>query len=492
MESKLKLLMELRPCFYGFAGIPQETRLLFSYFLHLPNVDSTGLLDAHVGSKALTKTSMNSHKLINETSSFIISTQESKKLSLPEKVKAALYLWQIAVKNILGFSIPMGHFNPKGFEDFIWEQYFAKTLTTEEFATVTNALFRSLHLSRYTLRMLRCGTLYPKLDTKDYDVFLTQTPFPGRVAPRTQLVVRYHDAVPLFTPHLINNPIAHQKTHYKELCANAKKALFVCTSHAVRNDLLHIFPSLEKRTSVIHDTISPNYFEEKTDINHLAQLIQNYSYESRRALAPQDENDEAYYQRYLYQEPLQYILMVSTLEPRKNHSRLIRAWESLCIKLKLKLKLVLVGELGWQVEPILAAMKPWQQRGQLFHLQKVPVESLRRLYQGAACVVCPSVKEGFDLSGVEAMACGAKVVASDIFVHREVYGEAALYFDPYSSEDQADRIESVVKPNSTMARLLRERGLEQAKQYQRLAVQPQWEQFFEGIREKARRNCLPR
>lgn len=487
METKLRVLMELHPCAYGYAGIPQETRLLFSYFLNLPGISPTGLINSPIPSKFLGGSSISAkktHKKINEISSFIISMLESKKLTLRERVKAAFSLWHIAVKNVLGFPIPLGDFNSTGFEDFIWEHFFAKTLTAQEFDTITHAVFRSLHLSRHTLRMIKCGRIYPKINTQDYDVLFVQTPFPGRVAKNTQLVVRYHDAVPLFTPHLIHEPVMHQKSHFGELCSNAKNAIFVCTSQAVRKDLLQVFPALDDRSPVIYDTISPSYFEEKAEASHLAQIIRNYSYESRRTLSTSIEKDDDFYHKHLHQEPFQYILMVSTLEPRKNHIRLIRAWEAVCIKLKLNLKLVLVGELGWQVDPILAAMKPWQLRGELFHLQKVPAERLRLLYQGAACVVCPSVKEGFDLSGIEAMASGGKVVASDIAVHREIYGEAAVYFDPYSFLHQSEVIGSVVKPKNMLAPMLAERGLKLAQQYQQAAIQPQWERFFDGLAQK--------
>lgn len=483
MEKKLQVLMELHPCFHGFSGIPQETRLLFSYFLNMPNVHSTGLINADVP-HTLTEqlnTPKDAHEQINYLSKLIISLMQPGGFSIREKASIAISLWLLSIKNLLGLSIPMGHFSSKGFEDFLWEQLFAKTLTSNEYTCITTALFRSLNFSRWGLNRISWGRIFPKLDTKDYDVFLVQTPFPGRVAKNTQLVVRYHDAVPLFLPHLINNPKPHQASHYRALCSNAKTAVFACTSNDVRNDLLHIFPKLEKRSVVIYDTISPRYFEETTDRSHLVEIIRNYSYESRRLLSAADDKDDDYYHKHLQADSLNYILMVSTIEPRKNHIRLIRAWEKACIQSQLELKLILVGDLGWQVESILAAMKPWQQRGQLFHLQKVPVEIMRLLYQGAACVVCPSIKEGFDLSGIEAMACGGKVVASDIAVHREVYADAAVYFDPYSFHSQAEAIESVVKPGNTLASTLKEKGLKQVQHYQQAAIQPQWENFFDDI-----------
>ncbi len=480
--EKLQVLMELHPCFYGFAGIPQETRLLFSYFLELPQVHATGLLSADVPTVSFRTTRQNPHQTVNHLSQFIIATLDPVGMSFMEKGKVAINLFRTSVKNMLGLSIPMAYFHAKGFEDFLWEQLFSKTLNVDEFERITSALFRCISFSRHTLYMMKCRSLFPKIATRGYDVLFVQTPFPGRVDRKTQLVIRYHDAVPLFVPHLIDHPKPHQASHYQALCANAKTGIFICTSEAVRHDLLYTFPTLETRSEVIHDSISPHYFEESTTMRHLTEIIRQYADSSRRAMGGSEDSEEAFYQSHLSDPNLRYVMMVSTIEPRKNQIRLIRAWELACRQLKRPVKLILVGDLGWQVEPILTAMRPWQRRGDLFHLQKVPIESLRLLYQGAACVVCPSVKEGFDLSGIEAMACGGKVVASDIPVHREIYGQGALYFDPYSAEKQADTIASLLVPNNERAPLLREQGLLQAKRYQKKTIQPQWDHFFEQLR----------
>ena len=94
----------------------------------------------------------------------------------------------------------------------------------------------------------------------------------------------------------------------------------------------------------------------------------------------------------------------------------------------------------------------------------VPDEELGTLYQEAEAFVFPSLLEGFCLPGLEAMSVGCPVVASDIPVLREVYGEAALYFDPYEIEDIASKIKEVVGDQNLKAEL-RKKGLAQVKQY---------------------------
>ena len=94
----------------------------------------------------------------------------------------------------------------------------------------------------------------------------------------------------------------------------------------------------------------------------------------------------------------------------------------------------------------------------------VPNEDLAVLYKLASCFVFPSRSEGFGLPGIEAMASGCPVVCSNIPVFKEVYGEAALYFDPEKPKDIAEKIELIMK-NSELKTDLIKKGLEQVKKY---------------------------
>ncbi len=88
--------------------------------------------------------------------------------------------------------------------------------------------------------------------------------------------------------------------------------------------------------------------------------------------------------------------------------------------------------MGWHHKQIVRKFRPWLERGDVFLLEDVLSAELRVLYGHARATVCPSFGEGFDFSGVEAMKSGSPVVASDIPVHREVYADAAEFFNPYS------------------------------------------------------------
>ena len=181
--------------------------------------------------------------------------------------------------------------------------------------------------------------------------------------------------------------------------------------------------------------------------------------------------------------PFKYLLMVSTIEPRKNHGRLIAAWEIIRAEIDPSIQLVIVGGLGWDVEPIMREMRSWIDQGALFVLNNVPAADLRILYRHAAATVCPSLAEGFDFSGVEAMRSGGIAIASDIAVHREVYADAAEYFAPYCTTSLVATLKAVLyDPQSPQVReRLCAAGKRVSSRYLPEAILPQWEVFLRRI-----------
>jgi hypothetical protein len=174
--------------------------------------------------------------------------------------------------------------------------------------------------------------------------------------------------------------------------------------------------------------------------------------------------------------------MVSTIEPRKNHLTLLSAWERLRVEIFPKLKLLVVGETGWRNKPIVRKFRPWMERGDIFLVEDVPSADLRLLYKHARATICPSFGEGFDFSGVEAMKSGGAVIASDIAVHREIYADAAEFFNPYSVGDAARAIQAVIGPANTARRgELIAKGAVVARRYDYEVILPKWEAFLKTV-----------
>jgi glycosyltransferase involved in cell wall biosynthesis len=180
-------------------------------------------------------------------------------------------------------------------------------------------------------------------------------------------------------------------------------------------------------------------------------------------------------------EKFDYLLIVSTIEPRKNHLTLLSAWEKLRVERFPALKMVIVGSLGWHHKQIVRKFRPWLERGDAFLLEDVLSAELRVLYGHARATVCPSFGEGFDFSGVEAMKSGSPVVASDIPVHREVYADAAEFFNPYSTDALYHALQSVIDPALSARREeLLTKGTAIAERYDQATILPKWQSFLQS------------
>ena len=122
-------------------------------------------------------------------------------------------------------------------------------------------------------------------------------------------------------------------------------------------------------------------------------------------------------------------LMVSTIEPRKNHGYLMDAFESVWEQNGLA-KLCIIGKPGWKCDELLARIRNHPENGRrLFLLESVDDDGLEYAYANAAVLVFPSMAEGFGLPLVEAMQRGLPVIASDIPVFRETGGDFVAYCD---------------------------------------------------------------
>ena len=95
----------------------------------------------------------------------------------------------------------------------------------------------------------------------------------------------------------------------------------------------------------------------------------------------------------------------------------------------------------------------------------LPDEKLLEEYESALALVQPSFSEGFGLTGVEAMAAGVPVLASDIPIFQEVYQDAALFFDPHSVESFVKAVQKLQKLESNHQESLVKKGLKIAQSY---------------------------
>jgi len=145
-----------------------------------------------------------------------------------------------------------------------------------------------------------------------------------------------------------------------------------------------------------------------------------------------------------------FVLAVSTLEPRKNLTRLVEGFGRAHLD---GCELLVVGARGWGGVKVGGARVRW--------LGEVGDQELARLYRGARCVAYPSLYEGFGLPVLEAMACGTSVVTSQAPALREVGGDAVIAVDALDPGAIAAGLEEAVARREELGRA----GVERARAY---------------------------
>ncbi|MBA3767598.1 MAG: glycosyltransferase family 4 protein [Acidobacteria bacterium] len=180
-------------------------------------------------------------------------------------------------------------------------------------------------------------------------------------------------------------------------------------------------------------------------------------------LAPVKDEHERRRVRELYGISGEYILAVGAIHPRKNLVRLIEAYADLrASRSQAKLpQLVLVGKRGWLYGETLSAVNMHSHNGDIRFTGYARESDLPALYTDALCFVYPSYFEGFGLPVLEAMACGAPVVAGNRTSLPEVVGDAGLLVDPFDKGALSSAIGRLID-DADLRQKLRAQGLKRA------------------------------
>jgi alpha-1,3-rhamnosyl/mannosyltransferase len=168
-----------------------------------------------------------------------------------------------------------------------------------------------------------------------------------------------------------------------------------------------------------------------------------------------------------------FVLAVGTLEPRKNLPSLVAAYTRLDEALQRRHPLTVVGALGWEAGETLAALRSLGDRSTM--LGYVSDAALDELYHRCALFCYPSLGEGFGLPVLEAMACGAPVLTSNVSSLPEVGGEAVEYVDPRDIDSIAAGLRRVLSDAARQTELS-EAAVRRARGFS-------WESFAQEVLE---------
>jgi glycosyltransferase involved in cell wall biosynthesis len=211
----------------------------------------------------------------------------------------------------------------------------------------------------------------------------------------------------------------------------------IAVSEATRRDLVELLGTREEKVTTVLEGVGPE-FRPAIDHGSAWQSLGKYGLSGP------------------------YVLSVGTLEPRKNYTRLLQAFEQLRGR-GVCHRLVIAGRRGWLYEPILRAVS---ESGENAGVQLVEPEDgdLPALYSLADIFIYPSLYEGFGLPPLEAMACGTAVACSSSSSLPEVVGDAGVLFDPFDIDDMAAAVDRLLRDDD-LRRQLAARGRERAASF---------------------------
>lgn len=251
-------------------------------------------------------------------------------------------------------------------------------------------------------------------------------------------IITVHDLNFLYYPDYLT---AESRRYYADQIAWAVAAAdhISADSEATRVDLMTLLHVPPDKVTTIHLAANPVYSAGYPPAA-VAQTLAKYE------LAPG------------------FLLAVGTLEPRKNLTTLLRAYDRLRREAGVAAPLVLVGRQGWLYDEVFQTidrlgLAPWAR-----HLSGAPDVELAHLYRAAGVLAFPSHYEGFGLPALEAMHGGCPVVVSDRGSLPEVVGRAGVILPPDDADAWAEALARVLS-DAEYAGGLRRAGYEQARRF---------------------------
>lgn len=178
------------------------------------------------------------------------------------------------------------------------------------------------------------------------------------------------------------------------------------------------------------------------------------------------ENPEKIFQiKKKYQIEKPFIFFISAWKKHKNIENLVSAFEILREKYLLDFQLALAGKEDSKYPEIKEKILKSKWKNEIKILGTIPDdEELSYFYSLTDLLIIPSFVEGFGLSGLQAIQCGAPVAVSKISCLPEIYGDAVEYFDPYNPENMAEVMAKILK-NKDLQKKMIEKGFKKVKEF---------------------------
>jgi len=264
----------------------------------------------------------------------------------------------------------------------------------------------------------------------------------GKASKVSPTVVTIYDLIPLIFEHIYLQDPQIRAWYFQKLQWLKNADLWLAISENTRQDAIEWLGLPEDRVVNISGGVDPRFRPVKIDPTREANLRARYGLS--RA----------------------FLLYTGGIDPRKNVEGLVKAFSLLPRGLRQDYQLAIVCSIQEHDRRRLAELVRHEGLlpNDVVFTGFVPDEDLLALYNLCTLFIFPSLYEGFGLPPLEAMACGAPVIASNTSSLPEVVGWEKALFDPKRPEAIAERIYEALT-DEDFREALRERGLEQAKRF---------------------------
>lgn len=258
-------------------------------------------------------------------------------------------------------------------------------------------------------------TLAGYLEKNPVDVYHTQYIVPFFVPKKIKIITHIHDVSFIAYPELISKiDIFFLKLLIPRSLRLADKIISV--SEFTKQEIIKYYNTDPEKIEIVYNAANDNFSKDESP-EKLEEVRKKYSL------------------------PKKFALYVGTMQPRKNIPMLINAFFGIKDKIS-GTKLVLVGNKNAHNfdNNINKSISDNNIKSDVIFPGYIDQEDLAAIYKLAEVFVFPSLYEGFGIPILEAFASKLPVLASDIQIHNEIAGEAALYFNPGSLDDFSEKL----------------------------------------------------